>query len=1113
MDHRTITSSLSFFSRALLSARSLLSVRSKWIPILSVLIGLVGFHLEATEIDFPIIDPAASILIRAEEASQTRRGAYRVYELKGKCEIRQGAFLATCNEAVVWLDESQSDDDTKPSKLIVYFDGNVRAAWNSMQHFEGPHWMGRMFSHLPATVRAMKWNNQVGDSSSPTLPWRTKNDSAVVSADFPSDGSDSMVRPAQFPNVPSGATGALPPPLLQGPNSTAHLFDSNRNSGGNRGSFQTPDNQFGGVVFGPDGQRIDQPQVNSAGELIETPAPKTTSSFQPQSPNTINSAPLAANNRLLARSFEIEGRSSKEANIQIMPRPERGDSVATVTRGLRIRIGGIQSTDSSGNPLDVGTVVLEADRAVLWTRDFLALASNGIDQEPLEVYLEGNIVFQQGQRVIYADRMYYNAQSEYGMVLSAEILTPVPQYEGLLRLKADVVEQKSREHFLAYDAALTSSRLGVPRYWLQAGKIELTDSRKETVDPRTGIRTTYATPGATDMEADARNNFLYLGGVPVLYWPILSSNVERPSFYLTGVKFKNDSIFGAQAMLDWDLYQLLGIDGWNGTDWTLSTDYLSKRGFALGTNFTYDLPNGILPGPTAGYADFWGIKDEGQDFIGIDRSGLTPEETTRGRLLFRHRKFLTQNLEFMAEGGWISDRNFLEQYFEREWDQEKDFSTALRLRGYDENRMMDLWGQARINKFYTETEWLPRFDHYWLGQSVLADRFTWYAHSSVGYAHQRIASTPLDPADAAKFALQAGEVDAEGIRATTRQELDLPLNLGPFKFVPYISGEAAHWGEDVTGNDLTRLTGQAGIRTTLPMWNLNSNVESRLLNIRGLAHKVTFKSDLFYADSDKNLDQLPLYDPIDDNSQEHFRRRLVFNTFGGALPPQFESRNFAIRQGMQRFVTATSTEVLEDQMQARFGINQRWQTKRGRVGRERIADLVELDFGMIVFPKADRDNFGEETGGFNYDFRYHLGDRVTLLSDGYMDVFSQGLKMVSIGTMMSRPGRGEWYTGLTSIEGPISSLIASTTINYRLNEKWIATGGTAFDLGEVGNVGQSLSLTRIGESFLVRVGANVDSGRDNVSFQFNIEPRFLPTKRLGAVGGQLIPPAGLYGLE
>jgi hypothetical protein len=82
-----------------------------------------------------------------------------------------------------------------------------------------------------------------------------------------------------------------------------------------------------------------------------------------------------------------------------------------------------------------------------------------------------------------------------------------------------------------------------------------------------------------------------------------------------------------------------------------------------------------------------------------------------------------------------------------------------------------------------------------------------------------------------------------------------------------------------------------------------------------------------------------------------------------------------------------------------------------------------------------------------------------------------------------------------------------------MNEKWIVSGGTTFDLGEVGNVGQTIGLTRVGESFLVRIGMNVDAGRDNVGFTFNIEPRFLPARKLGALAGELIPPANAFGLE
>ncbi len=467
----------------------------------------------------------------------------------------------------------------------------------------------------------------------------------------------------------------------------------------------------------------------------------------------------------------------------------------------------------------------------------------------------------------------------------------------------------------------------------------------------------------------------------------------------------------------------------------------------------------------------------------------------------------------MAETGWISDRNFLEQYFEQEWETEKDYVTALRARRYNGNRMFEIYGQTRINDFFTETEWLPRIDHYTLGQDLLGQRLTWSVHNHVGYGHQKTATTPVNAAEAAQTTPMDWETDSEGVRVGTRQELSLPFALGALKIVPYVSGEAAYWKEDVNQNDVTRLTGQAGVRSSLPMWSVNPNVENRLFDLRGLAHKMTLETEVFYADSNRDLDRFPLYDPLDDNAQEHFRRRFITNGFGGALPPEFDERLFALRSGMQRWVTAGSTEIMDDMSQVRVGINNRWQTKRGVPGRERIVDLISLDADFTFFPKADRDNFGEDFGAFTYDFRYHVGDRLTLLSDGYVDVFSQGLKAVSAGARVSRPGRGDAYIGMQSIEGPISANVLNGYVNYRMNEKWILNSGAAYDFGSTGSIGQSLSFTRIGESALVRVGAQIDHGRDNFQLFFNIEPRFLSTMGLGLVGGELVPPAGLYGLE
>ena len=81
-----------------------------------------------------------------------------------------------------------------------------------------------------------------------------------------------------------------------------------------------------------------------------------------------------------------------------------------------------------------------------------------------------------------------------------------------------------------------------------------------------------------------------------------------------------------------------------------------------------------------------------------------------------------------------------------------------------------------------------------------------------------------------------------------------------------------------------------------------------------------------------------------------------------------------------------------------------------------------------------------------------------------------------------------------------------------MSEKWILNAGGVIDLGDTGNMGERIAVTRVGESMLVRVGINVDHSRDNVGAFFAIEPRFLPG-RLAATGGVPIPPAGAFGLE
>jgi hypothetical protein len=799
--------------------------------------------------------------------------------------------------------------------------------------------------------------------------------------------------------------------------------------------------------------------------------------------------------------------------------PNSPEQILMFTAGMQILVEGVDQ---------LGNVSLEADNIVAWTPkiDPTAPAGRPIQEGevPYEVYLEGNIVFRQGDRVIYADRMYYNITNEYGVVLNAEMLTPVKDYQGLLRMRAKVLEQRDAQHFAAMDADLTSSRLGVPRYRFSSGNVELEDIQRPFVDPFSQQPLVDPVTGEPQVNhqlmATSRNNFVYLAETPVFYWPTFSSDLTNPSYYLERIRLKSDRVFGQQLLLDWDLHQLLGIRNKPpGTKWGLSTDILSERGFGVGTDYHYSLPGFFgLPGPTNGFIDAWSlIHEEGLDNLGRDRRAVPPEAEFRGRVLANHRQQLPYGWQLTAEAGIISDRNFLEQYYEKEWDTLKDQATGIELKKLYDNMSFNLSADARLNDFFMQTQRLPRADFYMFGQPFAWDRLTFSTHTFASYDHLMPASTPTNPVDLANFSPLPGEVDRQGLRAATRNEIDLPLEAGPVKIVPYALGEAAYWGSDINDQQTSRLYGQTGVRASLPMWRANPNIKSELFNLNGLTQKVVFDVDAFIAESNQDLTLFPRYDSLDDDSTEHFRRRIPVSTFGQAngtfVPTRFDDRFFALRSNLQGSVASPVTEIAGDMLQVRMGIKQRWQTKRGLPGQERLIDWITLDTNAVFFPSPTRDNFGNSLGLVDYSAAWHVGDRVTLLSDGFYDFFDEGLQQVTVGGLLSRPEYGNVYIGYRSTDGPIVSSVVVASVSYRMTEKWIATGGTSIDLANAGNIGQTLSMTRVGESFLVRLGINVDASRNNVGFIVGIEPRFLPGSRLGRVGGVQIPPAGALGIE
>lgn len=1033
--------------------------------------------MAVAQITFPTPGVHETITVRADAASQWTQGLYQVRHLQGGVSIEQGATLLRGDNAVVWVHPSAKVNE--PAKVIVYIEGSAgRAVFMELKSASleankpaavqtSPDWLGRFYS-----VEPIQWQMPSPMQAPQSMPSIYHRGWAQVQRE-PAPATEAEASRSTQPVVDSAVQQA---PYQQTPHqpaqiSQAHQLAQNQEGSAQQAQFQTP---------------------FAAPALVLPPD---------------NSIPNAGG----IRRVQIFPRSSIGPSAEFLPLSS-GERAAVISGGVNVIVEGAAGTAVPGFLGAVDKIDLETDRAVVWTSGDgpTGMQFDQANEAPLEIYMEGNIVFRQGDRTIYAERMYYDVRRRTGVILDAELLTPLPQirgkqYPGLVRLKAGVIRQLDDARFVANQALFTTSRLEEPSYDLSSETIYFEDIRRPIVDPATGI-TTYE----HERLAKSRNNRVHLAGVPIFYWPTFATDLEEPTFYISDIRVRNDNIFGFQTLVDLDVYQVFGLDRIDGTEWDLSLDYLSDRGFGVGTEFQYQRDQFFgLNGPAAGRLDLWGINDNGLDNIGFGRRDLVPEEGYRGRAFWNHRQKISDGLlagwTAQAEVGWISDRTFLEQYYEPEWDENKSQDTGVRLKRLFDNQSLSFEANGRINHFFTQTQWL-RMDHNILGQEVFGDTATWFAHTSAAYANLKVASTPTNPVLAGDFTLLPGEVDGDGERFATRQEIDFPIDLDPVKIVPYALGELAHWGSDVDGNQLQRGYVHTGIRASVPFWAVNPAVQDPLFNLNGLAHKVVFDAEVSFTDANENLSDLPLYDELDDDSIEEIRRRL-------AGPPFFDPRFYAVRTGIQGWVTSPTTEVVEDQTAVRLGMRHRLQTKRGGPGRVHTVDWLTFDSNLSLFPNANRDNFGEELGLADYDFRWHLGDRVSVISDGFADLFDDGLRTISGGMRFNRPSRGNLYVGYRTIRGPFSADLITATVNYRLGPKWITSASTVFDFSEAGNIGQSFAITRIGESLNATFGINVDESKDNVGISFLVQPRFLFGKGTQRRTGINVLPAGVEYLE
>ncbi len=672
-----------------------------------------------------------------------------------------------------------------------------------------------------------------------------------------------------------------------------------------------------------------------------------------------------------------------------------------------------------------------------------------LEQNVRGVYLEGDVLLTLGTSFVRASRLYYDFERDRALILDAVFRTDIPQRNIPLYVRADEIRQLSAREFSALHARVSTSEFYTPHYHVGVDRVVLSDLTTRDVAGRA--------TGVASGEYELHNATVNVGKLPLLWWPYAQGRLEASETSLRRLRFGYSDRFGAELETSWYLFNLLNMPAPPGFDGRLRMDFFSDRGPGTGIDLDYQREDYF--GLFRGYY----INDGGEDTLGpLRASEEEPDSPNRGRVLWRHRHYMPGNWEATFELAYISDPNYLEEWEREEFNEGKQQETVIYLKRTGETDALTLLANWRLLDFVTQTEHLPDLVYRRIGDTFAAP-FILYHESRVGAVRYR-------PDD--RHVLDERQFSNEGLsdvtaRGDARQEIELPLKLGPVGVVPFATFRGTYWdGSPLRAGGLWRGMGTYGLRSSTAFSRVFSDVESDLLDIHQIRHIVKPEFAAWWSHSNARSD---LIHPFD---------------YG--------------------------IETIDEFYGAMAGIEQTWQTKRGGPDNWRSVDLFTLNLEVGAFGNtAGRDE--ESNGWVNYwrpensrarnyfaaEAVYRLSDTTSLLYDFNLDLDDCSADRNNISLAVERSPRLAYIFGYRRA-GDIDLNLVGGGWNYRLNEKHLTSFRAWYDIdrGDLGEV--SLAYVKKLPRWYWAIAFEYDNIDDDFSISLSMWPEGVPEWTVGS---------------
>ena len=642
-----------------------------------------------------------------------------------------------------------------------------------------------------------------------------------------------------------------------------------------------------------------------------------------------------------------------------------------------------------------------------------------LDQKSGDITAEGGVVLQSEGHIWKSEQLEYNFKTRD--VKAQDFKTAKsPFYIAGLTLDTD----RSNHTYSASGVTLTTDDVAEPGYFIRA--------RTLTIIPGKSIEATDAT--------------VYLGGVPVFYWPKYSRSLEHHSNFLVLTPGYR-SLYGPYLLGGYHWIATTNLEG------VVHLDYRQRRGLGVGPDVDYDLGQW-----GKGEFKFYYARDEEPGTNGFG----TPIRGDRTRLSFIHRATIRTNLTAQVVVRDQGDPNILRDFFEAEFQQNIQPSSFLEVNQLWPNLSLNVLAQPRINDFFETVERLPDVKLSALPQQIGVTPLYYESDSSLGYYRRQFANDLTN-----SYAAWRGD---------SFHQITAPQNyFGWLNVTPRVGGRYTHYGESDGRGAATAEQGRwvfnTGAEVSAKASRLWPETKSAVLDVDGLRHIIEPSVNYVFVPSPSRLPtQLPQFD------SELASLRL--------LPIEYPDYN--------------AIDSVDSQNVLRFGLRNKLQTKRAGQLDNLVNWALYTDWRLQ--PRTGQGTFADVFSDFDFKPRSWL----TFTSENRIDV-TVGQWRLADHNMIIEPNN-QWSISVghrflrsdpTLGTNGFGNNLIRTIVHYRINENWGLRAAHQFEARDGTMEEQAYSLYH---DFRSWTGALTVRLRDNrggredftIGFTFSLKafPRF-----------------------